>query len=217
MDNESILHQLCSNLFQTIDHESKQKGKISSAKLDELRLLLSKESNGVGVNYLESTHEIPKFRKLYCCGKEVDDLEKYENPLIFLSDKPLIKSNFLREAHNREDLICASWDSSDVVKVPVDDTFGNRAHIFLDRYPERQHSFVGLAQREKLYKDNKGRQKIVNFATRGYTLYSTKSRSDTFRPNGGLQHYFGFHNSSRNFEDSYATRKFSNNNVSIII
>ena len=146
--------------------------------------MLSSESNGISSYFLESTHVIPKFHTYYCCGDKLEAIED-DNPLIFLSDKPSVKSRFLYKAHNRKDLYCVDWSSDHFKSINCDDEHGNRAHLLLDRYPQRQHSFVGLVQRDKLYDVNKGRDKIVNFATKGYTLHSTKSRSDVYRPNGG--------------------------------
>ena len=216
MDEKDNIKVLCSKLFQSYDATADKKVKLSSERVDELRQLISKSSNGLNVNYLESSHQIPKFKKLYSCGEVIDNVDDIDHKLIFLSDKPKQKSILLEKSHNRKDLFVADWDEEVLVKVSLDDSVCNRAHIFLDRFPQRQHSFVGLAQTDNLYNNQKGRQKIIDFATRGFTLYSPKSRSHKLCPNGGLQHYFGYHNTYRRFEDSYATCKCNDINVSIL-
>ena len=125
MDVNNELSILSSKIFQSPIDAKQNKSSLSSERLDELRRLLSNDSNGINVNYLEATHQIPKFHTVYCCGKKVENIDMNENPLIFLADKPKKKSIFLEQVHNRNDLLCSDWKDSNMAKVSCDDSHHN--------------------------------------------------------------------------------------------
>ena len=77
------INDLCSRLFQSYDNDKKSKLALSSKRVDELRLLIPNESNGINAQFLESTHDLPKFHTFYCCGEKVGTIED-DNPLVFL-------------------------------------------------------------------------------------------------------------------------------------
>ena len=123
---------------------------------------MKKEDNGTTTQFMEQSNIIPVFDQYYCSGEVVKSLDDYENPLIFLSDEPLVKSNPICIEHKRNNLLTADWNSKSLQHIVCDDNLHNRSHVFLyrshvflDRYPKKQHTFIGLAQRQNLYDSKK--------------------------------------------------------------
>ena len=101
----------------------------------------------------------------------------------------------------------ADWNDPQFTLHHTTNVVNSRAHILLDRYPHREHSFVGLVQADPMLKTQSHRGKLIKMAFNGVALYNNKAQKGISHPHGGYQFFFGYHNYRRDFIGPYAFRK----------
>ena len=177
--------------------------------LDAVRMDVSNRNNGVNSIFLEDSHVQTKPSIMYYGGESFIGNEYFfsTTPIIFLSSNPIQDSIKLASMRHQAPCYVANWNDPRFTLHHTTNDVNSRAHFLVDRYPHREHSFVGLVQADPMLKNQSHRGKKVQITFNGLALYSNKARKGISHPHGGYQFFFGFHNYRRDFIGHYAFRK----------
>ena len=177
--------------------------------LDAIRMDIANENNGVNVISLENTNTVPVFSNAFKNGDVVNVLDEQRTyvPNIFISSNPVQDSiNLANRAHINNALV-VDWNDPMFTMYRTVDDVNSRAHLVLDRFPYKQHSFVGLVQFDPMWNTQSARDRLVRSVYNGVTLYNNKSRQGVGHPHDGYEFFVGHHCNRQRFIRVYAYRK----------
>ena len=176
--------------------------------LDAVRLEVNRHLDGCNVIMLEGSHVQPTLTTVYKNGVTCDPSASNfpRNANILIGANPCQASiNLANEVHLAD---CYVGDMNDPVLTTYRtlDENNSRAHIILDRFPSKQHSFVALVQADPMLNSQSARDKLVKQVFNGVVVYNNKPRQGIGHPHGGYEFFFGVHKHRTKFIRKYAFR-----------
>lgn len=176
--------------------------------LDAVRQHVNNENSGVNVVYLESSHQTPTLSSVYLNGVEVSPSSSCfpSNAKVLISSNPVQDSIDLANQTHLSGCYVGDWSDPVFTMYRTYDENNCRAHLVLDRYPLKEHSFVAMVQSDPLFNSQSARDKLVKQSFNGVAIYNNKKRGGVTHPHGGYQFFFGCHKSRTQFMRTYAFR-----------
>ena len=194
------------NLFSTNDGNIFDD--LTGSQMDYLKSIINSHHQGVSTFFLEKSNKLT-FPKNYLNNDNVHN-KINDDDLIWLCDgNPPGKDNI----HQSNGSYWGSWSDPNYQTINVSNEAHERASLFLDRYPDKKHAFVGLVQYDSNWEDQAHRDKLIEYGFLGASLYPNKYRSTNSHPNGGFQFFGGWHRNMQDYVRQYATRSVSKTNI----